>query len=308
VRVLIIGATGFIGKELVKELAAAGHFPVAVSRNMSKARAIFGPKTEIAEWDGYSAESLSSHITGIDAVVNLAGESIASGRWTEKRKKKIRESRIGTGKILVDALKLSQKKPRVIIQGSAIGIYGSPVETAADESQAQGKGFMAELTGDWESAIKPAQGNAGRMIFIRTGLVLGQNGGILDKMLLPFRFYAGTILGSGKQWMSWIHITDQVRAIRFLLENPHCDGAYNLTAPHPVRMKEFIHTIGSILRRPVWMKIPGFVLIALLGEMARETVLASQNILPERLLSEGFSFDYNKLRPALEIILFKKKA
>jgi uncharacterized protein len=130
----------------------------------------------------------------------------------------------------------------------------------------------------------------------------------LQKMLLPFRFYAGTILGSGKQWMSWIHIADQAAAIRFLLENKQCIGTYNLTAPNPVRMEEFIKTTGRVLRKPAWMRVPGFVLVAFLGEMARETVLASQNILPGRLLKEGFAFRFNKLQAALEDLLTRKKA
>ncbi|NTV84595.1 MAG: DUF1731 domain-containing protein, partial [Bacteroidales bacterium] len=139
--------------------------------------------------------------------------------------------------------------------------------------------------------------------WIRTGLVLGKNGGLLDKMLLPFKFYGGTVIGSGKQWMSWIHIHDQVSAIRFLLENGQSRGAYNLTAPQPVRMKEFIKSIGKITGKPVWLKVPGWALKTVLGEMAEETVLASQNIYPAKLLREGFRFKFDQLEPALKNLL-----
>jgi uncharacterized protein (TIGR01777 family) len=190
----------------------------------------------------------------------------------------------------------------VLIQGSAIGYYGSPVDEPAGESHASGRGFIAELTRDWENAIRPAE-DLVRLVTIRTGLVLGKNGGILDKMLLPFRFGTGSILGSGKQWMSWIHMNDMTGAIRFLLEQNNCSGPYNLTTPSPVRMKEFIQTTGKILNRPVLLKVPAFILRTALGKMAEETILASQNIRPVKLLDEGYQFRYTCLSKALENII-----
>jgi uncharacterized protein (TIGR01777 family) len=302
-RVLIIGATGFIGRELMKEFSVSGHNPVGASRNAMKAKQILGQETEILEWDGRSAATLADKLAGFEAIVNLAGENIAAGRWTRHRKMLITESRINTSRLLAEAIEMSTSRPSVLLQGSAIGYYGTPVENAADETRPAGKGFVADLTGDWESAVKKAEKPGTRVIWIRTGLVLGKNGGLLNKMLLPFKFYSGTVIGSGKQWMSWIHIHDQVSAIRFLLENGHSSGAYNLTAPQPVRMKEFIKTISKVTGKPAWLKVPGWVLKSVLGEMADETVLASQNIYPGKLLKEGFHFKFDQLEPALKNLL-----
>jgi hypothetical protein len=308
VNILIIGATGFIGRELTVELERAGHKVVAVSRNARKAREILGSRVEIVEWDGLSSASLGNHLTGIEAVVNLAGESIASGRWTSRRKKLITESRVNTGRLLTEAVMTSNTSPSVLIQGSAIGIYGTHVDVPGDESQPEGTGFMAELVKAWESSVAPAGNKIARMVFIRNGLVLGNGGGLMEKMLLPFRFFCGTVLGSGRQWMSWIHIHDVVRAIRFLIENTNCSGTYNLTAPNPVRMKDFIASMAEILRKPVLLKLPGFVLKASLGKMAEETVLSSQNIYPGKLLRQGFIFEYPHLPEALKNLLTEKKS
>ena len=302
-RILIIGATGFIGRELVKELASAGHQPVAVSRNARKALEILGNQAEIVEWDGISPADLAEHLDGIEAVVNLAGESIASGRWTNRRKKMITESRINTGRILAEAIRLSAAKPAVLIQGSAIGYYGTPVEMPIDEDHPAGTGFIARLTRDWESSVASAGSMIPRIIMIRTGLVLGKDGGLLEKMLLPFKFYCGIVIGSGKQWMSWIHIRDEVKAIRFLLENRNCSGPYNLSVPNPVSMKSFIKCMGKTLGKSSWLKVPGIFLEAALGEMARETILSSQNIYPGKLLKEGFIFEFPHLPDALKNLL-----
>lgn len=302
-RVLVIGATGFIGRMLVSELHHAGHHVIAVSRNKNTAESILGKKTKIVEWDGHSRTGLARHLGGVDAVVNLAGESIASGRWTKERKKKVINSRVRTSRLIVENINFAAEKPSVFIQGSAIGYYGTPVSEPADESVKPGHGFMAELVSEWEAAVKPLEDEVSRLVVVRTGLVLGKDGGILEKMLLPFRFYAGSVLGSGKQYMSWIHIRDEVRAIRFLLEHEECEGVYNLTAPNPVIMDTFMNTIGSILKKPVWFKVPSILLKMLLGQMADETILASQNILPGRLLKEGFRFDFEQLEPALKDLL-----
>lgn len=302
-RVLIIGATGFIGRELMKELADAGHQPVAVSRNAHKAREILGSRVEIFEWDGLSPAVLAGHVAATEAIVNLAGENIASGRWSSRRKKLITESRINTGRMLTEAIRLSTIKPAVLVQGSAIGFYGTPVEIPIDEDHPAGTGFIADLTRSWEASVAPAGNMIPRIVMIRTGLVLGKNGGLLGKMVMPFKLYCGTVIGSGKQWMSWIHIRDEVKAIRFLLENKNCTGPFNLTAPVPVRMEFFINSIGKTLGKPAWLKVPGIFLRAALGEMARETVLSSQNIYPAKLLKEGFKFEYIHLQDALMNLL-----
>jgi uncharacterized protein len=302
-RVLIIGATGFIGRELVKELQQSGHHLIAVSRNAWKAREILGSRIEILEWDGVSRTTMAVHLSGMDALINLAGESIASGRWNDRRKKLIIDSRIKTGHMLAEAIEMSTSKLSVLIQGSATGFYGTPVNGPANESGSAGTGFLADLTNEWESSVKALEHKIPRIVIIRTGLVLGKDGGLLEKTMLPFRFYSGTVIGSGRQWLSWIHIRDEVRAIRFLLENSNSSGPYNLTAPNPVRMKAFITCISEITGKPAWLKVPGFFLKAALGEMAEQTVLSSQNIYPGKLLKEGFRFEYPHLETALKNLL-----
>jgi hypothetical protein len=302
-RILIIGATGFIGRELMNELASAGNQPVAVSRNALKAGEILGSQAEIVEWDGLSPGKLAEHIATSEAIVNLAGENLASGRWTVRQKKQILESRIRTGQQLTEAIRLSASKPRVLVQASAIGFYGTPVEEPASEDHTAGSGFLASLTLQWESAVADAGIYIPRVVMIRTGLVLGKDEGLLKKMLLPFRFYCGTVPGSGRQWMSWIHVADEVGAIRFLIENEMSAGPYNLTAPGPVSMKLFVDQIAKTLRRPAWMRVPGIFLVAALGEMARETILSSQNIYPMKLLKEGYNFKYPYLSGALRNLL-----
>jgi uncharacterized protein len=305
-RILIIGATGFIGRELMKELANAGHQPVAVSRNAGKAREILGSRAEIVEWDGKSPAGLARHIVNAEGIVNLAGKNLASGRWTRRRKKQITESRVGTGKLLAEAIRISASKPRVLVQASAIGYYGTPIDKPVAEDQPAGTGFLAELTRDWESSVNDAGLYVSRIVIIRSGLILGNDEGLLKKMLLPFHFYSGAVIGSGTQWMSWIHILDEVRAIRFLIENEKSTGPYNFSAPEPVSMKSFINAISETLGKPAWLRVPGIFLEAALGEMARETVLASQNIYPHKLLKEGYKFEYTHLTDALIDLLIKK--
>jgi len=302
-RTLIVGATGFIGRKLIRELLATDHQLVAVSRNANKAREILGNHIEILEWDGKTAEILSGHLEGIEAIVNLAGENIASRKWTKDRKNVLIDSRIETGRLLSEAILMSGSRPGVLIQGSATGFYGTPVDKPADENHPYGSGFLAGLTQAWESAVEPAGSIIPRIVFIRTGLVLGRNGGLLEKMLLPFKLYSGTTLGSGKQWMSWVHIEDVVKAIRFLLESESAAGPYNLTAPNPVQMKSFIRSVSTTLGKPAWLKVPGIFLKAVLGEMAKETVLANQNIIPARLLNEGYEFRFDHLDSALVNLL-----
>jgi uncharacterized protein len=307
-RILIIGATGFIGRELIKELANAGHQPVAVSRNAGKAREILGSQAEIAEWDGMLPDGLARHIANAEGIVNLAGKNLASGRWTVRRKKQITESRVRTGRLLADAIRISASKPTVLVQASAMGFYGTPVEKPAFEDHPAGTGFLAELTRDWESSVSDAGLFVQRIVIIRTGLVLSENGGLLKKILLPFQFYSGAVIGSGTQWLSWIHILDEVRAIRFLIENEKSEGPYNLTAPEPVKMKSFINAISETLGKPAWMHVPGIFLKAVLGAMAEETVLSSQNIYPHKLLKEGYKFEYPHLSDALRNLLSGKRS
>ncbi|MBW6461032.1 MAG: TIGR01777 family oxidoreductase [Bacteroidales bacterium] len=304
--ILIIGATGLIGRSLVTELETAGYKVIASSRNVEKAREILGNTTEIRHWDGRSSRGLTDILTDIDGIINLAGENIASGIWTKKRKKKISDSRISTGRLVTEAILQMDKKPTFLIQASGIGFYGTHVSIPADESREVGSGFIAGLVAKWEESVSMLHGAGMRVVYLRTGIVLAKNGGMLQKMLLPFRFYAGTILGSGKQMISWIALTDLVRAILHLIENEKAQGPYNLVAPQAVSMKDFTRAIGNTLKKPVWLRLPAYFLRVFMGQMASETILASQVILPTKLLQEGFSFQFENLDKALQDIFNKK--
>lgn len=302
-RILIIGATGMIGKALVRELRAAGHQVVVSSRNADKARQIFNSDADIRKWDGRSAVALAEILAGVDGMVNLAGENIAGGLWTRKRKLRLRESRVSTGRAITDAILQMKEKPAFLIQGSATGYYGPDLPHPVNENAPLGQGFLADLTGEWEGSVSLLQDAGIRVVFIRTGVVMHPEGGMLNKMLLPFRFYTGTTLGSGKQWISWIHLLDEVRAIRFLIENKESSGPYNLVAPHPVTMHGLIAAITATIRKPAWFKIPSSLLRATMGEMATETILANQQIKPSNLLEAGFQFRFERIEPALKDLL-----
>lgn len=302
-KILIIGATGFIGRKLAEELASAGHEVTGLSRNPRVEGQQLQGGGLLSHWDGKSLATLKDHLKDKSGVVNLAGENIGSAIWTKSRKKKLSESRTGTGRLLSDAILMLENKPAFLVQASASGFYGYRTNEWADENSPKGDGFLAELTMLWESSVADLHPVGVRTVFIRTGIVLGKNGGIMKKLLLPFRFYAGTILGSGNQWVSWIHIDDLVRAIHFLIQNPQSSGPYNLVSPMPVTMAVLVKEIAKATGKPIWMKIPGWLLKTLLGEMATETVLASQRITPLKLQKEGFQFKYPSIDQAIDSLL-----
>jgi uncharacterized protein len=305
-KILIIGATGFIGRALVPFLVSESFEVICVSRNVDVARNILGNHVHILPWDSRASEGLVPALSGVDAIVNLAGESLAKGRWTEKRKKELIASRVVTGKLLAEAILSMPAKPKVVLQASATGFYGPQTAGPVDESAGQGAGFLAELNRQWEASVTPVKAAGVRVVILRTGVVLEKDGGMLEQLLIPFRFYAGTTLGSGRQFIPWIHLTDEIRAIVHLLRNASSEGPYNLTAPNPVTMAALTRGISIATGKPAWMKVPGFVLKAIFGKMADEALLASQQVLPARLLSEGFRFSYPELAPALSNLLSKR--
>jgi uncharacterized protein (TIGR01777 family) len=304
-KILIIGATGFIGKKLAAELVLAGHLVTGLTRNPALAGNQPAPGFTLKHWDGISPGVLQGLLEYQDGIVNLAGESIGGWVWTKNRKKKLISSRVGTGNIISDAITGMQIKPAFLIQGSASGFYGSIAEAVADEDVPLGKGFLADLADRWEASVSMLERIGVRTVLIRTGVVLGKDGGIMTQLLLPFRFYCGTIPGSGKQWVSWIHEEDLVRAICFLIANPQSFGPYNLSSPAPARMREIIKEIARALKRPAWLKIPGLLLKIALGEMASETILASQKIYPAKLKGQGFSFKYMSIGQAIANLISK---
>lgn len=291
---LITGGTGFIGTALVRHLVAGGHHAVVVTRHPQRHAGRFG--------DGVSHVGRFSDITSdsvFDVVVNLGGEGIGDKRWSDKRKAVLRQSRIGLTDHLVKCLARLEQKPAVMISGSAIGWYGAQDARPLDESSAYHPEFTHDLCQEWEVAAGAAASLGIRLCIIRLGLVLGRNGGVLKRMLPPFLFGLGGPMGSGEQTMSWVHMTDVIRAIDHLVGNASLQGAFNLTAPGAVSNTEFTRALGRALHRPTVLPMPGFMLKLLFGEMGGRLLLEGQNVVPKRLQESGFAFRHPDIDGAL---------
>ena len=301
-RIVITGATGFIGRALCRELQGDYEL-VALSRDAKKAAAIVGQYARVVEWDGRTAGGWASEVAGALAVVNLAGENVAAGRWSRSQMGCIRQSRVHSARAILDAIEGARKKPGVFVQASAIGYYGSCADEALDEDSPAGKGFLADVCRQVETVAVRSEALGVRSATIRTGVVLGREGGALPKLMGPFRFYVGGHVGSGRQWFSWISLRDEVRAIRFLIEDGDGRGPFNLTAPEPVTMKAFCRSLGKVLRRPAWTVVPGPVVRLLAGQMADEVLLAGQRVIPRRLMEAGFRFEHAVAADALAAII-----
>lgn len=301
-RIIITGGTGLIGKALCPLLLADGHLITVLSRNPDAARGM--PRgVRIEEWDGKTAEGWGHLVNGSDAIINLAGAGIADRPWTAPRKQLIRESRIHAGLAIQKAIQQAAQKPQVVIQSSAVGYYGARNDDQMiTEASAPGQDFLAKVCFDWEMSTTPVSKMGIRRPVIRTGVVLSKDGGALPKMLLPFKFFAGGPIGSGKQWLPWIHITDQARAIKFLLDTPTADGPFNLAAPNPVTNKQFGEILGATMRRPSLMPTPALAMKTIFGEMST-VLLDGQRAVPQRLEELGFSFTFPTLREALSDLL-----
>lgn len=304
-RIIVTGATGFIGKALCFRLLEEKYDVVALSRSKEKGEKIFGTDATVVEWDGKSSEGWLEYANGAFAVVNLAGENIGSGRWTPKKKQSILQSRLDVGRAVVEAAKSVEKKPRVIIQASAIGYYGSRGDEIIDESSSPGESFLAKVVKKWEHSTQGVESQKIRRVIIRSSIVLGKEGGVFLRLVKPFRLFVGGHLGSGKQWFSWVHLEDEVRAILFLMQREDLSGVFNLTAPHQLIQKDFFHILGKIMKRPSWFSVPGFFLRLIFGEMAKDTLLSGQRVVPRRLLEAGYRFLYPQAELALKEILGK---
>lgn len=301
-RIVISGGTGFIGRALCVSLCHDGHQVIVLTRNKEAAQQTCGPKVTAIEWNGREAATLASCLEGADAVINLAGAPIADGRWTDVRKQLLTESRVLATRSLVDALSRCSSKSRTLINASGIGYYGASDDRVLDEGSQRGHGFLADLCLAWESEALRAQEFGVRVVTLRTGMVLGKDGGALPKMLLPFRLFAGGPILPGSQWVSWIHREDHIGMIRWALTTPTMSGPVNAVAPEPVPMDQFCKALGKSLHRPSWLPVPGFILNIALGELA--TLLTTgQRTYPERALSGGYTFHYKTLAPALQHIL-----
>jgi hypothetical protein len=243
-------------------------------------------------------------VSAADAVVNLAGENIAEGRWTDERKRRLISSRLDATAALVEALHRAPSPRRVFVNASATGYYGNRADDELDENANRGSGFLAELVGRWEEAARAAEAVA-RLVVLRFGVALAREGGALQKMLLPFRMGLGGPIGNGQQWMSWIGRDDAVRMIEWAIDNTNVRGVYNATAPQPVRNRDFARALGRAVSRPAFMPAPAFALKAAFGEMAEEALLAGQRVLPRRAEREGFRFEAPALDQALSRALAK---
>jgi uncharacterized protein (TIGR01777 family) len=301
-RVIICGATGFIGRALCRTLYGDYEI-IALSRDALRAGSEIGQWAEITEWDARTAGSWAGQVEGTHAIVNLAGENLAAGPWTQSRRASIVQSRTNSAGAIVDAVSGAKVKPAVVIQASAVGFYGLRGDELLTEEAGVGTGFLADVCRRTETTAVRVERSGVRYVAIRSGLVLAREGGALPRFMLPYRFFLGGALGNGRQWLSWIGLEDEIRAIRFLLENQNLRGAFNLAAPNPVTMSQFSRTLGRVLRRPAWTKVPAFALRLVFGKMADEVLLASQKAVPKRLLEAGFTFRHPQLQDALEAII-----
>jgi hypothetical protein len=254
------------------------------------------------DWNARDIGGWATSIGNADAVVNLAGTNLGGERWTTSRKRSIIESRVSGTRALVEAMRAQRRKPSVFISASAVGYYGNVTDGEVTENHGNGSGFLSEVCRRWEEEAKKAAELGVRVVIPRTGLVLDAKGGALPRLVLPFRLFVGGPLGSGQQWMSWIHADDEVNALIHLIDNTTFEGPVNLTAPEPVRMKEFSAILGRVLNRPSWAPVPEFVLKLILGDMS-EMVLTGQRVLPGKLLDSGFRFQFDNLEEAFRELL-----
>jgi uncharacterized protein (TIGR01777 family) len=295
-KIAISGASGFIGSALASTLAAKEVTVCPLTRPGKTAK-------NAISWDPEAETIDAEGLRSCDALVHLAGESVAQGRWTEAQKARLRKSRLGTSELLLGVLRKDRGKIRSWISASAIGFYGNRGDEALTESSAPGDDFLAQLTRDWEAAVAPAQELGVRVACARFGVVLEPSGGALHKLLLPFKLGLGGRLGDGHQYMSWIAREDAVRALEFLLERDTLSGAFNVTAPTPVSNREFTAALGKALHRPTLLPVPGFALRLGFGEFADTALLGGARVLPQRLLDAGFTFREPDLQAYLARLL-----
>jgi uncharacterized protein (TIGR01777 family) len=301
--VIITGGTGFIGTGLSRRLLADGYDVALLTRRADAGAESHDPRIRYLKWDGRTAEDWGSYADGAYAIVNLAGANIAGRRWTTDYKEKILQSRMAGGAAVVEAVAAARVKPAVLVQASAVGYYGSRGDDDLDETSQAGEGFLADVARKWEASTEAVEEMDVRRVVIRSGLVLGADGGAFPRLIKPFKFFAGGPLGSGRQWFPWIHYADEIGAIAFLVNDGDARGIYNLCAPEVVRNRDFSRAVGRALGRPWWWPVPAFALRAFFGDMADALLLASAKVHPERLLAAGFEFEFPTTEDALNRLL-----
>jgi uncharacterized protein len=295
-KILISGASGLVGTALIPTLIAKGHSVVRLVRQQPKG------SNEI-RWDSEKGFSFGEEhkLEGFDAVIHLAGDNVASGSWTDEKKRSIRESRTKGTKHLVDALKKLKLKPKIVISASAIGFYGNRGDEMLTEESPKGAGFFPDVCDEWENEVREA-GAFARIVMLRIGVVLAKEGGALDKMLTPFKLGVGGVIGSGKQWMPWITIDDIIGIIHYALEKP-LRGIYNTTAPNAATNHAFTKALGKVLGRPTIFPLPEFAVKLMFGEMGETLLLQGCRVVPKRLQDMGYKFLYPNLDEALKHVL-----
>jgi uncharacterized protein len=301
-KILVTGSAGLVGKALVSELKQVGNTVCRLVRPGTSVEAVRGNEGFDVRWNPETGE-LGAAAVGADAVVNLAGASIAHGRWTAERKKELRGSRVGTTRSLVNALARMAERPRVLVSASAIGYYGDRGEEVLKEESAAGYGFLCEVAQEWETEAVKAEALGIRVVRLRFGVILAKEGGALGQMARPFRFGVGGRIGSGQQWMSWVGLDDVVAIVRLALENGAVRGAVNVVAPEPIRNMEFTAALSKTVHRPALFPAPAFALRLLLGEMADALLLSSTRVVPARLEKLGYRFVQPDLGSVLESML-----
>ena len=292
-KILITGATGLIGCALRESLAADGHEFLLTTRNEPK-------DSSWVQWKPETGFAEPEKLEGIDAAVHLAGESINALRWTEEKKRAIRDSRVLGTRNIVDTLSDLERRPRVLVAASAIGFYGDRGDEELTETSKSGKNFLADVCRDWEAESRRAEDAGIRTVLLRTGIVLSKDGGALATMLLPFKLGLGGVIGDGKQWMSWISLDDHVEVIKLALSDESIRGAVNSVSPNPVTNQEFTETMGEVLYRPTFIPVPEFAVHLAFGEMGEALLLDSMKVIPKRLTDAGFEFKFPELKKAIE--------
>lgn len=296
----LIGTTGFIGVPLCQELKRAGLDITVLARDPASAKKALGTGCNVLPWK-LPQDIPDEALRDADVIINLAGESIGTKRWSEARKKDILNSRVLTTRAIVDSLHRFEGKQRTLISGSAVGYYGPRGNEGLCEDSRPGDDFLASVCRKWEAEAFKALELGVRVIAVRTGFVLGK-GGALDRMVIPFKFFAGGPVGSGNQWLPWIHLDDLIGIIKFSIENGGVDGPINATAPNPLTMRQFSKALGRAIGRPSWLPVPGFILKLALGEMS-DLLLNGQRALPCKALKLGYRFKYRHAEEALRAIL-----
>lgn len=302
-KIVIAGGTGFLGTALVRAFAPHTGALVVLTRDPHQNRFTDLNSVKLVAWNGRDATGWAQILESADAIINLAGASIAGLRWTEKKRKQILNSRVNATLALVEAVQWAQQKPTVVLQASAVGFYGKRGTEVLDETESAGTGFLSEVVQQWELAAAGFETAGVRTIFFRTGVVLGAGGGSLSLMSLPFRLFVGGHFGTGEQYLSWIHITDLVRLYQFALTHPTLVGIVNAVSPNPVRGRDFFKTLGRVLHRAKWLNIPAWTIKLVLGEMGESLLLESLRVIPRRAMEAEFTFHYPALNAALKDVL-----